>query len=103
MKSDCCRANLLKRLSQAKNDVMDPRAIWMAVQHPGKSVPAKSTEQQAILVHHKMHTQLVKLRTAQSNVMHGVLLEQAALNKPLTKVPERLNITLPPFFICQTE
>ena len=54
-----------------KNDVMDARAIWMAVQQPGKSVPVKSAEQQAILALHKMRSQLVKFRTAQINAIHG--------------------------------
>ncbi|EDS8890524.1 IS110 family transposase [Salmonella enterica] len=94
-----------------KNDVMDARAIWMAVQQPGKSVPVKSAEQQAILALHKMRSQLVKFRTAQINAIHGILLEfgetinkgRTALDKALPEVLERLKITLPQFFIYQIE
>ncbi|TQI86488.1 hypothetical protein FHU12_4120 [Serratia marcescens] len=32
-----------------KNDVMDARAIWMAVQQPAKAVAVKTEEQQAVL------------------------------------------------------
>jgi transposase len=94
-----------------KNDVMDSRAIWMAVQLPGKSVPVKSTEQQAVLALHKMRTQLVKFRTAQINAIHGILLEfgetiakgRSALDKAIPDVLERLKETLPPFLIYQIE
>ena len=33
-----------------KNDVMDARAIWMAVQQPGKEIAVKTEEQQSVLV-----------------------------------------------------
>ncbi|EHP9667451.1 transposase, partial [Escherichia coli] len=46
-----------------KNDVMDARAIWLAVQQPVKSVAVKSEEQQATLGLHRMRQQLVKFRT----------------------------------------
>ncbi|GCW79834.1 transposase [Escherichia coli] len=36
-----------------KNDVMDARAIWMAVQQPGKEIAVKTEEQQSILVLHR--------------------------------------------------
>ncbi|STE85984.1 putative transposase, IS110 family [Escherichia coli] len=58
-----------------KNDVMDARAIWLAVQQPVKSVAVKSEEQQATLGLHRMRQQLVKFRTAQINALHGLLLE----------------------------
>ncbi|HBA5267145.1 TPA: transposase, partial [Escherichia coli] len=48
-----------------KNDVMDARAIWMAVQQPGKEIAVKTEEQQSILVLHRSRRQLVKFRTAQ--------------------------------------
>lgn len=94
-----------------KNDVMDTRVIWMAVQQPGKSVPVKSAEQQAILALHKMRSQLVKFRTAQINAIHGILLKfgetinkgRTVLDKALPEELERLKITLPPFFIYQIE
>ncbi|ECD6404101.1 IS110 family transposase, partial [Salmonella enterica subsp. enterica serovar Java] len=58
-----------------KNDVMDARAIWLAVQQPGKSVAVKTEEQQAVLAMHKIRHQMVKYRTAQINGLHGLLLE----------------------------
>ncbi|EKJ6371855.1 IS110 family transposase, partial [Escherichia coli] len=58
-----------------KNDVMDARAIWMAVQQPGKEIAVKTEEQQSILVLHRSRRQLVKFRTAQINALHGRLLE----------------------------
>ncbi|KNA38865.1 hypothetical protein ERYG_05162 [Escherichia coli M114] len=36
-----------------KNDVMDARAIWMAVQQPGKEIAVKTEEQQSVLVLHR--------------------------------------------------
>lgn len=68
-----------------KNDVMDTRAIWMAVQQPGKEIAVKTEEQQSILVLHRSHRQLVKFRTAQINALHGTLV------KPSTKVGQRWN------------
>lgn len=90
-----------------KNDVMDARAIWMAVQMPGKSIAIKTEEQQAILALHRMRQQLVKFRTAQINALHGVLLEfgetvhknREALSRELPEVLERLKIRLPVFLI----
>ncbi len=58
-----------------KNDVMDARAIWMAVQQPGKEIAVKTEEQQSVLVLHRTRMQLVKFRTAQINALHGTLLE----------------------------
>src|SRR5699024_9785639 len=43
-----------------KNDVMDARAIWMAVQQPGKEIAVKTEEQQSVLVLHRSRRQLVK-------------------------------------------
>ncbi|ENU4649300.1 type-F conjugative transfer system pilin acetylase TraX [Escherichia coli] len=56
-----------------KNDVMDARAIWMAVQQPGKEIAVKTEEQQSVLVLHRTRMQLVKFRTAQINALHGTL------------------------------
>jgi transposase len=50
-----------------KNDAADARAIWMAVQQPGKSVAEKTETQQAVLALHRMRQQLVKFRTMQIN------------------------------------
>lgn len=58
-----------------KNDVMDARAIWIAVQQPGKEIAVKTEEQQSVLVLHRSRRQLVKFRTAQINALHGTLLE----------------------------
>ncbi|HIC6129531.1 TPA: IS110-like element ISEc66 family transposase, partial [Salmonella enterica subsp. enterica serovar Schwarzengrund] len=58
-----------------KNDVMDARAIWMAVQQPGKEIAVKTEEQQSVLVLHRSRRQLVKFRTMQINSLHGTLLE----------------------------
>lgn len=58
-----------------KNDVMDARAIWMAVQQPGKEIAVKTEEQQSILVLHRSRRPLVKFRTMQINSLHGTLLE----------------------------
>lgn len=54
-----------------KNDVMDARAIWMAVHQPAKAVAVKTEEQQAVLSLHKIRRQLVKFR----NALHGLFLE----------------------------
>src|SRR5271156_1412326 len=42
-----------------KNDAADARAIWMAVQQPGKAVAVKTEAQQAVLALHRMRQQLV--------------------------------------------
>lgn len=94
-----------------KNDVMDVRAIWMAVQQPCKRVAVKSEEQQAVLSLHKIRGQLVKFRTAQINALHGLLLEfgetvhkgRASLDKAIPDVLERLKEKLPAFLINQIE
>ncbi len=94
-----------------KNDVMDARAIWMAVQQPAKAVAVKTEEQQAVLSLHKMRRQLVKFRTAQINSLHGLLLEfgetvrkgRASLDKAMPEVLERLKEKLPPFLNYQFE
>lgn len=94
-----------------KNDVMDARAIWIAVQQPTKSVAVKTEEQQAVLSLHKMRQQLVKFRTAQINALHGILLEfgetvhkgRASLDKAMPEVLERLKENLPPFLLYQIE
>ncbi|CAM3628910.1 IS110 family transposase [Xenorhabdus nematophila] len=94
-----------------KNDVMDARAIWMAVQQPGKAIAVKTEEQQSVLVLHRSRRQLVKFRTAQINALHGTLLEfgetlhkgRAALDKELPAALERLKIRLPPYLITVLE
>ncbi|STH68853.1 truncated transposase [Escherichia coli] len=70
-----------------KNDVLDARAIWMAVQQPGKEIAVKTEEQQSVLVLHRTRRQLVKFRTAQINSLHGTLLEFCV--KAFTKAGQR--------------
>lgn len=59
----------------SKNDAADARAIWMAVEQPGKSVAVKTETQQAVLALHRMRQQLVKFRTMQINCLRGLLIE----------------------------
>lgn len=94
-----------------KNDVMDARAIWMAVQQPGKEIAIKTEEQQSVLVLHRSRRQLVKFRTAQINALHGTLLEfgetihkgRAALDSELPAALERMKTRLPPYLITVLE
>ncbi|MDH5923980.1 IS110 family transposase [Vibrio splendidus] len=59
-----------------KNDVVDARAIWTAMQQPGmKFIAVKTEEQQSILGIHRMRELLVKHRTAQINSIRGLLTE----------------------------
>lgn len=58
-----------------KNDAADARAIWLAVQQPGKPVAVKTEVQQAMLALHRMREQLVKFRTMQINGLRGLLTE----------------------------
>lgn len=88
-----------------KNDMMDARAIWMAVQQPGRKIAVKTEEQQSVLVLHRSRRQLVKFRTAQINALHGTLLEfgetihkgRAAMDRELPAALERLKTKLPPY------
>lgn len=50
-----------------KNDIADARAIWLAVQQPGKEIAVKTEQQQAVLAMHRMREQLIKMRTMQVN------------------------------------
>lgn len=94
-----------------KNDVMDARAIWVAVQQPGKAIAVKTEEQQSILVLHRSRRQLVKFRTAQISALHGTLLEfgeiihkgRAAMDKELPLALERMKAKLPPYLITVLE
>jgi len=59
-----------------KTDAADAQAIWEAAQRPGmKFVALKSEGQQAVLMMHRMRSQLVKMRTMQSNQLRGLLYE----------------------------
>jgi transposase len=59
-----------------KNDAVDAEAICEAVQRPSmRFVPEKSIEQQDMQSLHRIRSQLVARRTAQSNQVRGLLLE----------------------------
>jgi transposase len=59
-----------------KNDAVDAEAICEAVQRPTmRFVPEKSIEQQDIQSLHRIRSQLIARRTAQSNQVRGLLLE----------------------------
>lgn len=89
-----------------KNDAADARAIWLAVQQPGRAIAVKTEMQQAVLMFHRQREQLVKFRTMQTNGLRGMLAEfgevlgkgRAAMNKAipeaLARVEERLPKTL---------
>jgi transposase len=90
-----------------KNDVADARAIWVAVQQPGKTVAIKSEAQQAVLALHRMRQQLVKFRTMQTNCLRGLLSEygevmgkaRSALDKGIPGILENLAERLPAILI----
>ncbi|MGF6727193.1 transposase [Paraburkholderia sp. GAS41] len=90
-----------------KSDAADARAIWLAVQQPGKPVAVKTEAQQAVLALHRIRQQLVKFRTMQSNSLRGLLTEygevmpksRAALDSAIPGVLMRLSDRLPPVLI----
>ena len=90
-----------------KSDAADARAIWLAVQQPGKDVAIKTEAQQAVLAMHRMRQQLIKFRTMQMNGLRGLLTEygevmtksRAALDKAMPDVLERLENRLPKMLI----
>ena len=90
-----------------KSDAADARAIWLAVQQPGKPVAVKTETQQAVLALHRMRQQLVKFRTMQINCLRGLLTEygevmgcgRAALNRALPDVLAKLAERLPAMLI----
>ncbi len=94
-----------------KNDVMDARAIWMAVQQPGKDMRQKTENSSQLLVLHRTRRQLVKFRTAQINALHGTLLEfgesihkgRAAMEREFPEALERMKERLPPYLITVLE
>jgi transposase len=89
-----------------KSDPADARAIWLAVQQPGKAVAVKTEGQQAVLALHRMRQQLIKFRNMQINCLRGLLTEygevmgkgRSALDKAmpaaLATVAERLPAAL---------
>lgn len=90
-----------------KNDAADARAIWLAVQQPGKAVAVKTEVQQAMLALHRMREQKVRYRTMQMNGLRSLLTEygevmgksRAALDKAMPTVLERLAERLPSMLI----
>ena len=59
-----------------KNDANDAEAICEAVSRPGmRFVAVKSEEQQAIQADHRIRSRLIKVRTALSNEVRGLLSE----------------------------
>ncbi|MEX3693303.1 IS110 family transposase [Paraburkholderia sp. BR14263] len=90
-----------------KNDAADAKAIWLAVQQPGKPVAVKTEMQQAMLALHRMRQQLVKFRTMQVNNLRGLLTEcgevmskgRAKLDKEIPGVLERIAERLPAVLI----
>ncbi|HHX0267585.1 TPA: IS110 family transposase [Escherichia coli] len=86
-----------------KNDVMDARAIWMAVQQPGKEIAVKTEEQQSVLVLHRSRRQLVKFRTMQINSLHGTLLEFGETIHKGRAAMERMKERLPQYLITVLE
>ncbi|MCA8432417.1 IS110 family transposase [Burkholderia seminalis] len=90
-----------------KNDAVDAKAIWLAVQHAERTVAVKTETQQAVLGLHRMREQLVKFRTMQINGLRGLLTEygevmgkgRAALDKAIPSVLERLVDRLPAILI----
>jgi transposase len=90
-----------------KNDAADARAIWMAVQQPGKPIAVKTEMQQAMLALHRMRQQLIKFRTMQINNLRGLLTEYGEvmskgrnkLNKEIPVVLERIAERLPAVLI----
>ena len=90
-----------------KSDAADARAIWLAVQQPGKAVAVKSEDQQAILALHRIRQQLVKFRTMQINALRGLLTEygevmgkgRSSLNKAMPAALEQIAQRLPAILI----
>ncbi|MFC0695923.1 IS110 family transposase, partial [Paraburkholderia humisilvae] len=90
-----------------KNDAADARAIWLAVQQPGRPVAVKTEMQQAVLALHRMREQLVKFRTMQINCLRGLLTEygevmgkgRTALDRAIPAILDRVSERLPTVLI----
>jgi transposase len=90
-----------------KNDAADARAIWLALQQPGKSVAVKTEAQQAVLALHRLRQQLVKFRTMRTNCIRGLLGEygevmpqrRAAFDAGMPVALERLSERIPAVLI----
>ncbi|MPV59637.1 IS110 family transposase [Burkholderia sp. BE24] len=78
-----------------KNDAADARAIWLAVQQPGRPVAVKTEMQQAMLALHRMREQLVKFRTMQSNGLRGLMTEYGeVMSRGRAKLDQEIPIAL---------
>jgi transposase len=79
-----------------KTDAADAQAIWEAAQRPAmRFVAVKSEGQQAVLMLHRMRSQLVEMRTMQVNQLRGLLYEFGAELPPgrsagLARIPDAL-------------
>lgn len=79
-----------------KTDAADAQAIWEAAQRPAmRFVALKSEGQQAVLMLHRMRSQLVQMRTMQVNQLRGLLYEFGAELPPgrragLARIPDEL-------------
>ena len=90
-----------------KNDAADARAIWLAVQQPGKPVAVKTEMQQAMLALHRTRERMVAFRTMQINGLRGMLTEygevmgkgRAAITKAIPEVLARVADRLPAVLI----
>ncbi|WP_445425853.1 IS110 family transposase [Alishewanella sp. HL-SH06] len=91
-----------------KNDMVDARAIWTAVQQPEmRFVAVKTIEQQAALAAHRMRAQLVKTRTASINAVRGFLAEfglvipksRTAFKRDIAPALEQLSQSVPTEFM----
>lgn len=90
-----------------KNDMAAARAIWLAVQQPGKEIAVKTEQQQAVLAMHRMREQLIKMRTMQINNLRGLISEygevmprgRRTLDKTILDVLEKLSERLPSMLI----
>ena len=90
-----------------KSDAADARAIWLAVQQPGKQVAVKTETQQAVLAMHRVREQLVKMRTMQINALRGLMTEygevmgrsRATLEREMPGTLQRLAERLPEMLI----
>jgi len=79
-----------------KNDEVDAEAICEAVQRPSmRFVPEKSIEQQDIQSMHRIRSQFVARRTAQSNQVRGLLMEYGiVIPKGISHVRKQLPLIL---------
>jgi transposase len=79
-----------------KNDAVDAEAICEAVQRPTmRFVPAKTIEQQDMQSLHRIRSQLVSRRTAQSNQIRGLLLEYGiAIQKGIAYINKQVPLIL---------